>query len=919
MSSTPDAALAHTVTLVFTDIAGSTHLLEELGDEYGTLLSDHHRLVNGAAELHHGRRVDAAGDGLFYAFPTAKGALLACLDAQRALRAHRWPGGHEVEVRMGIHTGEPLDAATGYVGMDVHRAARISAAGHGGQILVSDAARVLIGPTLPEGVRLLDLGEHRLKDLATAEHLYQAVAPGLPSAFPPVRSLDTLPNNLPRQLSTFVGRTREIAAAEERLASASLLTLTGPGGVGKTRLALEVAARLIDAYPGGVWLVELGGLNEAGLVPNTVAAQLRIKEQPGVDLTETIVDTLRSRNALLILDNCEHLLEPVADLANTLLRQCAELRVLATSREGLGIAGESLLPVPSLPLPAAPAASHAAWIDEVATYDAVRLFVERARAVVPDFTLSMSNAPAVIQICHRLDGIPLAVELAAARIRALPAEQIAARLDDRFRLLTGGNRSALPRHRTMRAALDWSFDLLSHEERLLLIRLSTFVGSFVLEAAEEVCAGGPVERDEILDLLTRLIDKSLVSPEQGSSDARFRLLETIRDYAQELLADLAEAIELRMRHRDWFASLVDQARSGFFSGPEQAHWLARLTEDHENLRAALQWSHQDPDGADVELRMAAGLWRFWEIRGHLAEGSAWLTGALERTGGQVSEVRANALTGAGALAAQRGDVRSAASFHEASLVIQRELGNPRAISAACSNFASIAVALGNLDRARFLYEESIALSRGVDDSRAVAFSLINLADLMARQGDTAQADALYAESIDIFNSLSDLWGMAHATARLAELAQRNGELDVAAARYDEALASYRQIGDRRGEARMLAALGDVRSDRNDVAGADSLYRESLAIRERLGDRPGIAIMIERLAGTADRPERAARLLGMAAALREAIEVPASPGRAAELEQYVEHLREKIGADAFQEAYDEGRRTPLGSVLARTTE
>jgi predicted ATPase/class 3 adenylate cyclase len=915
----PSTAPAHTVTLVFTDIAGSTLLLEQLADEYAALLRDHNQIVSGAAELHHGTRVDAAGDGLFFSFPTAKGALLACLDAQRALRAHNWPQGLEVQVRMGIHTGEPMGVETGYVGMDVHRAARISAAGHGGQILLSDAARSLIGSTLPEDVRLLDLGEHRLKDLASSEHLYQAVAPGLPSDFPPVRSLDTLPNNLPRQLSTFVGRTGEIETVEQRLATVSVLTLTGPGGVGKTRLALEVGARLADSYPGGVWFVEFAAVSDGALVPRTIATALRLRERPGEDLRQTLVEALGARGVLLIFDNCEHLLEPVAEVADALLRRAPELKVLATSREGLGIAGESLLPVPSMTVPARSSAADAKWFAEVSSCDAVRLFLERGRAALPSFELSPSNAAAIAQICARLDGIPLAVELAAARVRALPVQQIAARLDDRFRLLTGGSRTALPRHRTLRAAMDWSFDLLAEPERALLIRLSVFAGSFSLEAAEEICAGAPVERDDVFDLLSRLIDKSLLSQDDGSSDARYRMLETIRDYAQERLAELTDVTATRIRHRDWFARLVEEAKPGFFAGPEQAHWLARLSEDHDNLRAALKWSHQDPDGAEIELKMAAGLWRFWEIRGHLAEGSGWLAKALDRTGGVVNELRASALTGAGVLAGRRGDYTGAASFHEASLMIQRELGNPAAIAAACSNLASVAVAQGDLERARALYEEAIELSRKAEDPRGAAFSLINLADLVARQGDHERADELYAGSIQSFEALGDRWGVAHGTSRLAELARRRGDLDAAAAHYEQALVIYRGLGDRRGEARMLASQGEISDERGNPAAAESFYRQSLELRERLGDRPGIALMIEQIAGAAERPERAARLLGMAAALREAIGAPVSPSRARQLDAFSASLREKIGVEEFSRAVDEGRRTPIDSVLARTTE
>lgn len=906
---------AGTVTLVFTDIEGSTQLLEQLVDEYATLLAHHHRIVSAAADEHGGRRVDAAGDGLFFSFGTVKGALAACIDAQRALGAHQWPDGVDVRVRMGIHTGEPLSAATGYVGIDVHRASRICGAGHGGQILVSEATRTLIGSGVPEGVSLRDLGEHRLRGLASPERLYQVLALGLQADFPPVRSLDTLPNNLPRQLSSFVGRDQELADAEARLANASMLTLTGPGGVGKTRLALELGAHLMDSFPDGVWLVELGPVSEDTLVCDTIASALRVKQKPGSDLLATIIEALAERRVLLILDNCEHLIDRVVETADQLMRRCPDLQLLATSREALGIAGESLMAVPSMAMPlTSPAGDD---LEALAECDAVRLFIDRARAVLPTFALTHSNAEAVAQICRRLDGIPLAVELAAARVRSLPPQQIAARLDDRFRLLTGGSRTALPRHRTLRAAMDWSFDLLSETERTLLSRLSVFAGSFSLDAAEAICGGGPVESSDVLDLLGHLVDRSLLMPEENSAEARYRMLETIRDYAQERLAGSEEAGEMHGRHRDWFVALVDEAREALFAGPVQATWLERLAHEHDNLRAALRWAHDDPDGADSALSLASGLWRFWEIRGDLAEGSAWLERALARVGGEVSARRARALTGAGVLAAQRGNYAAAAAFHEASLVLNRELGNPLAVSAACNNCASLAVEQGDFGRARQLYTEAIELSRSGGDLQGAAFSLINLADVAARQGEDAEADALYTQSIETFEKFGDQWGIAHASAKLAQAARRRGDLATARTRYGDALAIHRRTGDRRNEARMLASLGDIAAEGGDGPTAEVLYQQSLALRSQLGDRAGMATVLERLAGVAeDRPPRAVTLIGAAEAIRDAIGAPLSVPGIARLDQFLAGLRDAIGAEAVQAGLAHGRNAPLAAVLER---
>jgi predicted ATPase/class 3 adenylate cyclase len=903
-----------TVTLVFTDIEGSTRLLERLGDEYATLIADHHRIVDGAAARHGGTRIDAAGDGLFMSFPTARGALSAVVEAQRELEAHAWPDSAEVRVRMGIHTGEPMSATTGYIGIDVHRAARICAAAHGGQILVSQAAQSLLGSALPAEVTLRDLGDHRLRGIESAERLYQVVAPGLERVFPPVRSLDTMPNNLPRQLSSFVGREEEIVSAETRLAEGPLLTLTGTGGVGKTRLALEIGAHVVTSYPDGVWLVELASLTDGEFVDDAVAAALRVKQRPNVEIIDALVEAIGDLRMLLILDNCEHLLEPVVEMLHALLRRCPNLRVLATSREGLGIAGEGLLPIQSMSLPSS---ETSADLEEIAEYDAVRLFVDRARAVSPGFVLGPSNVAAVAQICRRLDGIPLAVELAAARVRSLPPAQIASRLDDRFRLLTGGSRTAVPRHRTLRAAMDWSFELLGPSEQAVMARLAVFVGSFSLEAAEAVVGGEDVEAADVIDLLDHLVDRSLLIAEQDAGEARYRMLETIRDYAQERLAESGDAATRFARHRDWYAALVDQARPAFFSGPVQPEWVVRFAADHDNLRAALRWAHEDPDGASVELSMASGLWRFWEVRGDLEEGSAWLERALERLGGEVSLRRASALTGAGVLAAHRGDYARAVAFHEASLMIHRELGDPFAIATACNNVASVAIERNDFDRARDLYREAIELTRAGGDPRGAAYTLINLADLTSRMGDEPAAEQLFAESAAMFDQIGDQWGAAHASTRLAIGARRRGDLEGARRGFEDALAAHRRTGDRHAQARVLANLGDTAADGGDLAAAERLYQESLALRSELGDRMGMATVLERLAGVAeDRPARAAALIGAAAAIREEIGAPLSAGGMARVDQFLAGLHSSIGAAAVEQALAAGRSAPLAQSLAR---
>ncbi len=502
-----------TVTFLFTDIEGSTTLLQRLGDRrYADVLEEHRRLLRAAFEEGHGQEVDTQGDAFLVAFPRARDAVGAAVAAQQALTKHAWPDGASLRVRMGLHTGEPVSETEGYVGLDVHRAARICAAGHGGQILLSQAVGVLAAPDLPPGVSLRELGTHRLKDLKEPEHLFQVVNPDLPTDFPPLKSLDVLPNNLPRQLTSFVGREREMAEVKSLLPTTSLLTLTGAGGSGKTRLGLQVAADMLEHYPDGIWFAQLAPLSEPRLVAKAVASAVGIPEQPGRPLAETMVDYLRRGARLLLLDNCEHLLEACAQLADSLLRACRNLRMVATSREALGIGGELTYRVPSLSVPDL---KRLPPMESLTQYEAVRLFVERAAFSKPGFQITNGNAAAVVQVTHRLDGIPLAIELAAARINALPVDVIAVRLNHQFRLLTGGSRTGLPRQQTLQATLDWSYNLLSEDEQALLRRLSVFAGGFALEAAEKVCSGTGLHEYEILDKLTRLVEKSLVIYEEA--------------------------------------------------------------------------------------------------------------------------------------------------------------------------------------------------------------------------------------------------------------------------------------------------------------------------------------------------------------------------------------------------------------------
>jgi predicted ATPase/class 3 adenylate cyclase len=624
-----------TVTFLFTDVEGSTRLWEQHPDQMRAALARHDALIEALVEAHGGCvvRPRGEGDSRFAVFARATDAVAAAAAIQRALHAEPWPPETPLRVRLALHTGEADLRDGDYYGSAVNRCARLRAVAHGGQVLVSEVTAGLVRDTLPPGVLLRDLGKHRLSDLARPEHVHQLTGVGLPAEFRPLRSLDAYPHNLPVQLTTLIGREAEIEALRQRLhePQTRLVTLTGPAGVGKTRLALQVATGLLDAFPDGLRLVEFGSLLDPARVPQAVAEPLGAREEPGRALPATLAAVLRPKRVLLVLDNCEHLIEACAALAARLLRACPHLRILATSREPLGITGELTWRVPPLGLPDVVPdlpdldADQPHAVECLARAEAVQLFVERARLAQPGFALTSENAQAVAHICARLDGLPLAIELAAARVRALSPEQIAARLHDRFRLLTGAGRTGTERHQTLRAALDWSHHLLSEQERALFRRLTVFTGGRSLAAAEAVCAGNGIEPREVLDLLTQLVDKSLLYTDGQDGEVRYWMLETIWQYGRERLREAGEADALRARHAAYYAALAEGVGPKL-QGPEPARWLDLLKQEQENLRAALAWCQASAD-VEQRQRLAAVLRTSGLMREHLVEAARGLKGA----------------------------------------------------------------------------------------------------------------------------------------------------------------------------------------------------------------------------------------------------------------------------------------------------
>jgi non-specific serine/threonine protein kinase len=732
----------------------------------------------------------------------------------------------------------------------------------------------------------------------------------------PRQALARSPNNLSVPLTTFVGRKRERGEIRRLLSGARIVTLIGAGGSGKTRLALQVATEVLGEYADGAWLVELEALMDGGLVAQSVAQAVGVREEAGRPLLETLVGALMAKKLLLLLDNSEHLAAAVAAVAQALLRACPNLRILVTSREALGVPGEVVWRTPTLGAPD-PRSLVSMRRDTIARYEAVRLFVDRAMAAQPAFTLTDQNAPSVARICHRLDGIPLAIELAAVRVKVLSPDKILERLQDRFRLLTAGSRTALPRHQTLRATVDWSYELLSPVERTLLGRLSVFAGGFDLEAVEGVCTGDDIDSFDVIDLLTHLVDKSLVTTEEEPDGTlRYSLLETIREYGGERLAVAGGAEEFARRHGSYFHAVAAQAEPEL-QGPEQAAWFNRLERDLDNLRVSFQGFLARGEALSV-LQMGGALWRFWWVRGLWSEGRGDLRLALARdTGGSHPSARAKALYAAAVIARGQGDYDAAGAHLGESLVIARAHGDRPGVALALFEQGNIANDLEDLAKARLLYGESLAIRRELGDRRGVSSALHNLGVVAAAQEDFAGARRLYEEALACHRELGNRAWEAAGLNGLGGVALYLGDLDAARAYQEQGLALQRELGDRRGIAFSLRELGRVATAQRDYGVADEHLEESLPILRELGDRQGISDSLESLAAVAAstaRPERALRLAGAASAIRESIQSALSKPDQEILDQALSIAREALPEGAARAAWEAGRvMTPEAAV------
>jgi predicted ATPase/class 3 adenylate cyclase len=806
------------VTFLFTDIEGSTRLWEREPERMRAALAQHDAVARALVERHHGTVVKMSGDGVHAAFDDPLDALIVTVELQRALADPAATNGIPLLVRCGLHAGVEQRRDSDFFGRAVNRAARIMSAAHGGQILVSETVAALLRERLPEQTNLLDLGIVRLRDLASPERIHQVVHPDLQQEFPALRSLEATPNNLPQQMTAFIGRERELSELKSQLASTRLLTLVGPGGIGKTRLSLQVAADALDDFPDGAWLVELAPLSDPQRVPQTVASVLGVREEAGSSVLAALLKHVRNRRLLLILDNCEHLAQACAELARQMLQVSPELKLLASSREHLRTAGERIYMVPALSLPDAQQTLSA---ETLTRFEAVRLFVERAAAAQPAFEATDANAVTLADICRRLDGIPLAIELAAARVRALSVDVIAARLSDRFRLLGGGDRAALPRQQTLRALIDWSYDLLSESERVVLRRLAVFSGGWTLEAAEAIAAGADVHEADVLDLLSRLVEKSLVVLEAGGR--RYGILDTVRQYAQQRLDEADESAAIRDKHLAFFLELIETAGPQLL-GPQQAMWLSRLDLERENILFAHDWCDRARDGADAGLKLIHWLKRYCINRGLLHLGERCAAQALARPGAQSQNLaRCRGLFDAGQLACWMGDYAKGMRYLEESLAVARKLGDRERVAMALQPLGMASVALGELDTARRHLEEALALARELGDKRELAAALNGLAQLHRLQGQLDRAEPLLVDAVSLARELGDRESIAIGQLNLAMVSISRGSLDRARRVLLEADAIGNDIGSKPVGQSVLEVCAGLAASREDWARAARLY------------------------------------------------------------------------------------------------
>jgi predicted ATPase/class 3 adenylate cyclase len=916
MNSNPGIA-----TFLFTDLESSTPLWENHPELMPELSARHDAIMREAIEVHRGQVVKTTGDGFHAVFESASDGIAAALAGQQAIIAESWPADTgPLRVRMGLHTGESRQREGDYYGAHVNRAARVMGLAYGGQVLISGATAGLVRTALPPQVSLSDLGEHRLRGLTVADRVFQVGHPALQNDFPPLKSLSVTKHNLPLQLTTFVGREKELAEVKRLLEQTQLLTLLGPGGTGKTRLMMEVAEDAIGEFEDGVWMVELAPLTDPGLIPERIAAVLTVQEQPGRAMPDALVDYLRRKELLLLLDNVEHLVHEAAELAEHLLIQCPKLKILVTGREALFIGGEITLQVPSLSLPSG---NGSKALEEIGSSEGVQLFVTRVQDIHPGFELSRANADTIAEIVRRLDGIPFALELAASRTRMLSVDQIAERLNDRFRLLTGGRRTALPRQQTLQAMIDWSWNLLDEEERMLLQRLSVFSRGWTIEAAQQVAGADPLDEYDVFELLEQLVNKSLVTvkyPVEG--EARYGMLESIRQYGRDRLFEAGEGVVLRDRHADYFAAFAEEA------GPHLAQstmlaWLERVTLELDNLGAALTWTVEDRP--ELALRIGGNLLKHEVQLLTPREAQNWLQPAIDKTRGLLdrgeTKIRTadflKALLGLilTYLWQGRSDIRR--SLTQEAIQLARATGESLYLVQAISlKYAQDFFDITPQEVQEI--EEAITISRenGFERERALLFGTYAYALYLQGKGELALH--YFQEAITIVRKIDNPGLNVAIYSIKSTVAQMQGDLKEAKQFMRQAIMNYEALNHRGGVLSNQSELAHILRREGDIAEAEALYRQSIVGWQEMGQRPAVAHQLECFAIIAisrGNYEHAAKLLGAARSIREQLNATSNdPREIAELALALDQLNEGMGEEERDRAMEEGRLMNLDEAV-----
>jgi predicted ATPase/class 3 adenylate cyclase len=829
-----------TVTFLFTDIEGSTQLMQELGDRYVQAQVDHHAILRAAFTSNSGRELRTEGDSFFCVFQSALDACDAAAAAQRDFAKHEWTDGVALRVRMGLHTGEAPLVGNEYIGIDVHHAARVSAAAHGGQVLLSEATSALVESALPAGLGVRDLGLHRLKDLARPERLFQLVIDGTPQTFPALRTLDSTPNNLPTQLTSFVGREELAREARRLLQQTRLLTLTGPGGIGKTRLSLQVAADVVQLFPGGVYFVALSAVRDPELVPSAIAQAIGLSVAGNRLPFDAVVDELKDKRVLLVLDNLEQLLPQTAPIIAQLLHSTSDLKIVASSRAALHVYGEQEVALEPLRLPDLKSLPS---LEALSQYEAVKLFIERAMAAKHDFQVTNENAPAIAGICERVDGLPLAIELAAARVKLFNPNALLSRLASSANVLGSGSRDLPGRQQTLRGAIAWSYDMLEPNLQKLFARFSVFARGATLEQAEEVCGPGSEIGVDVLEGLDELADQSLLRRLPDLDEPRLLMLQVIREFAAERLEEGGEARTIRDRHAAAYQKLAEEASPHLF-GAQQKEWLDRLEIDHDNIRAAFDWSIASGDARQA-LRLGAAFWRFWQMRGHLREGRARLDAVLAMPGAREHpDERVRAMEAVGGIAYWQGDMPAAQVQYDELLAIARAGTDRRTLANALYNATfSRTVNSQELEESAVLLHEALAIYRELDDASGIAQLLWAVGNSYYFRGLDAQAIAPLDEAIERNRALGQRFGLAWALHTRTLVAIDLKDFELADSLWREGIQIFFESGDVSGLVLLLSDAAEVAHGRGDDVRGMTLAGAADAYGRRIGTQLNTIVLI----------------------------------------------------------------------------